>query len=212
MSLRKLSVPVIVVVLVVAGIAFASLKSSSGGGDDSGGPVSPSDAASNPLAYPVDPRLEVVPTAPIPTSPRSGQGQFAWALDPVTGQPIQVDPSTGAPIQQPDGAGVDNPSGSGAGPDSPATTVPAQQTSRITCKAAFTTMSNGADLRRFATITISGVALVWAEFVEGDRKVVEPVDTRSGFGLAAVPFGMSEPRLTVYGSASLDPASTGCSL
>lgn len=203
LSIRKILLVVVVTAAALAGTACRSSRSPSADRVEghSGNPSA--ESATNPLDFPVDPHMGVVPTTtPMNPGPVDVQGSWVWMVDPVTGQPVRVDPSTGLPVQPPASSGPD--------PGSPSTTASQQAATKITCKAAFTTMSNGSESRKFATITVTGAALVWAEFVEGDRKVVEPVDTHSGFALAAVPFGMSDPRLTVYGSATLDPVSTGC--
>ena len=107
-----------------------------------------------------------------------------------------------------------DPSGFGGGPESggsTSTTAPSGEATKISCKATFVSLSNGADSRKFLSITIARVSVVWAQFVQGTTTRVVVVDTRSGLGMTPVPDGMSDPKATVFGSVTLDPGSAGCS-
>lgn len=187
-----------ILLLFIGGLLL--VRGDSSQSKNASGPVGGSDAgreSSNPLDYPGDSELGVVPTP-------EANGGVAAGVSP--GSNLVVDPNTGQLVQIP---GMGNPS-NGGGNGATTTSVPAVLDKKITCKASFIELSNGSENRKFASIAITGAAIVWAEFAEDGRKSIKIVDTRSGFAILELPNGMASPRLTVFGDPSLDPASTGC--
>jgi hypothetical protein len=190
-----------ILLLFIGGLLL--VRGDSSQSKNASGPVGGSDAgreSSNPLDYPGDSELGVVPNP-------EANGGVAAGVSP--GSNLVVDPNTGQLVQIP---GMGNPSNGGGNGGNGATTtsVPAVADKKITCKASFIELSNGSENRKFASVAITGAAIVWAEFAEDGRKSIKIVDTRSGFAIMELPNGMTSPRLTVFGDASLDPASTGC--
>ena len=95
-------------------------------------------------------------------------------------------------------------------------TVPGQSTatspptSRFGCVVKIFELDAGGSTRLFVGVQTTGTEMVWIRLTSGASRIVQVLDTRTGYGEMPVPDGFQAPRVVVANSASFGDGSVGC--
>lgn len=89
-------------------------------------------------------------------------------------------------------------------------TATSQPTSRFGCAVKIFELEAGGSTRLFVSVQTIGTEKVWIRLTSGTSRIVQVLDTRTGYGEMTVPDGFPAPRVVVANSASFGDGSVGC--